>query len=285
MVYAGEIKNNGMVRTYYKSGALGAETNCKTAKRQCTQKSYYENGTLLMEVNFGNSESEYASKEYYNNGVLKSESTSKDDHSEIKTYSKTGALESRSTHKNNGDLDGVFETFDQNGALKTRTYYKDGKQVGETGIYEDTKAIEETIKWYLNVTGEKRLQTFNGKFQEVYRFFVQPMGYISEVIRIERNGGQYKLFHKQNKTGGQNPQFIENVKFISQEDWNGFIRLLTRFSFWDMPNRDSRIGSDGITYILEGVNHGKYHFVSRWTPEEGAFLQACKYLVNLSKNK
>jgi hypothetical protein len=42
-------------------------------------------------------------------------------------------------------------------------------------------------------------------------------------------------------------------------------------------------GFDGAQWILEGVKDQKYHVVDRWTPRDGAFREACLYLLKLSQ--
>jgi hypothetical protein len=39
---------------------------------------------------------------------------------------------------------------------------------------------------------------------------------------------------------------------------------------------------DGETVIIEGVKEGKYQVVKRWSPEEGAYLDAAVFLLELA---
>jgi hypothetical protein len=60
-----------------------------------------------------------------------------------------------------------------------------------------------------------------------------------------------------------------------------FLHLLDKANFWDLPVRDKRYGLDGADFILEGVKDGKYQVVKRWSPEEGAYLEAALFLLDL----
>jgi hypothetical protein len=46
-------------------------------------------------------------------------------------------------------------------------------------------------------------------------------------------------------------------------------RLAPGTSFWSLPVRDDRFGFDGATWIIEARRGDAYHYVYRWSPEEG----------------
>jgi len=69
----------------------------------------------------------------------------------------------------------------------------------------------------------------------------------------------------------------------SQQQVTNFLQLLDKANFWCLPVRDERKGIDGGTVIIEGVKDGKYQVVNRWSPEEGAYLKAALFLLELAK--
>jgi hypothetical protein len=69
----------------------------------------------------------------------------------------------------------------------------------------------------------------------------------------------------------------------SQQQVTDFLHLLDKANFWHLPVRDARAGLDGMTFIIEGVKDGKYQVVKRWSPEEGAYVDAAAFLFELAK--
>lgn len=47
-----------------------------------------------------------------------------------------------------------------------------------------------------------------------------------------------------------------------------FLDLVATQSFWILPTTIATFGFDGSRWIIEGVDHGTYHVVDRWTPTE-----------------
>jgi hypothetical protein len=146
-------------------------------------------------------------------------------------------------------------------------------------------------EWYgkhLRAMNQRSLLTgkSNTDDLETYRFiwlrtFHHPVmveitrGRLEGILRsIETNGaGGYdpgKLYRTDNKS-------------FSKEEWCHFNELLNQANFWSTPSIDEDVGGyDGSQWILEGVRGDRYHVVDRWTPHEGAYYQACLYLLTLS---
>jgi len=132
---------------------------------------------------------------------------------------------------------------------------------------------------------EPILSNYGGK-NDIFRFtwsrtFDSPL-----CIRIENNNGEIRLIAKvlAGKGGYSIGQLvIDTTVYLAQENWEAFIFLLNKAEFWKMPNNNYEFGFDGATWLLEGIQSEKYHWVSRWSPgEKSHFGMACQYLVSIS---
>ena len=87
-----------------------------------------------------------------------------------------------------------------------------------------------------------------------------------------------------NGPGENKPARLIESKTIQayQQQVADFLHLLDKANFWRLPVRDERRGIDGVTVIIEGVKDGKYQVVKRWSPEEGAYLDAAAFLLELA---
>jgi len=69
---------------------------------------------------------------------------------------------------------------------------------------------------------------------------------------------------------------------VAKVDVDALLLELQAFSFWSMPTEERQLGLDGSQWILEGVRRGEYHVVDRWSPQEGAYSDVCKHLIQLA---
>lgn len=46
--------------------------------------------------------------------------------------------------------------------------------------------------------------------------------------------------------------------------------ILGYLALWTLPSTNDTFGFDGSQWIIEAVDHGAYHLVDRWTPEESS---------------
>lgn len=153
-------QENGMKRTYYKSGKLCVEKVLKNGKIDGEYKEYYENGQLKRKMKYNNGcemdgESAYRMvvekdgtvKSYYESGKLQGTwhitEMKYDDTWKIykgkmngpyETYHENGQLEREANFKND-NMDGVYKFYGKNGKIFMISNYKDGKLEGQTKIY------------------------------------------------------------------------------------------------------------------------------------------------------
>ena len=120
---------------------------------------------------------------------------------------------------------------------------------------------------------------------ESYRLIWIPTFHAPVAVRIWRSGEKQFLVTKQlgGRGGyGRGQLVFQDLRSLSDDEWNEFMRLLRQSGYWDLPPQDELPPpEDGATWIIEGLRNGKHHQVSRLTPGM-EFRDACVYLVKLS---
>lgn len=157
------------------------------------------------------------------------------------------------------------------------------------GVLSDERKGERLARYYA-VQMEQPFTCFE-EDAEVYRLLFLPSFEYPTSIRIWRDGNQYQMAIKQLATEiateASAKDLIVNVtRSLTVEEWNHFQELLKKSNFWSMQSPDVReFGLDRVSFFLEGKKDGKYHVVSRWSPEDENFLALCGYLVEITKLK
>ncbi|HEX7695707.1 MAG TPA: hypothetical protein VF409_14540 [Sphingomonas sp.] len=59
-------------------------------------------------------------------------------------------------------------------------------------------------------------------------------------------------------------------------------RTLQRTRVFDVPALDCSMGTDGAQWIIEGIDRTGYHFVDRWTPEQGQVRETGLAMLKLT---
>jgi hypothetical protein len=120
---------------------------------------------------------------------------------------------------------------------------------------------------------------------EIYRFTWLRTFHHPVMVRLEHNGyGALLTARETNGAGGYEPGkvFRTGEFHIESQEWCRFIELLNASKFWSLPSQSDDLGNDGSEWILEGIRGHRYHSVERWTPQDGAYYDACSYLLQLS---
>lgn len=137
----------------------------------------------------------------------------------------------------------------------------------------------------------------NGYPNEVYRltwysgflaYEYQPCS-----IRIESfDGGKHFVYFSYVKWNRRHNKLVSktDVWELDETNWNGFLTLLRKYSFWEMPSKleATIMVCDGNTFILEGYKDNQYQAVFRIESLDSAVDQIGDYLWNLTgikKNK
>jgi len=121
---------------------------------------------------------------------------------------------------------------------------------------------------------------------ESYRFLWLRTFHRPVMVHVWRAGDRYFTVVKRlNGRGGYAPGTSDLywARSLSVDDWDRFMMHLEQAQYWQMPTRDNRMmAQDGAQWTLEGYREGRYHVVDRQSPEEGAYRDACLYLLRQS---
>ena len=98
-------------------------------------------------------------------------------------------------------------------------------------------------------------------------------------------GGGLHLIAKQlSGAGGYDPGKIAKTvnRPMSAAETEALRAAVAKTAIFDQPPADCALGLDGAQWIIEGVDRAGYHFVKRWTPEDGAVRAIGLHLIGLS---
>ena len=149
-----------------------------------------------------------------------------------------------------------------------------------------------TNKWYskhLYTLGEPILFDKENETLNIVRFthlgtWSNPYSY-----RIEQEGTKYILTYNQtNGLGGYEvgTRVKHKTKEIEQKEWNQILKKMDEIDFWNIPTQDPNMILDGSEWIFEALINGKYHFVTRNSPDQyngKEYAELCKLVEKISK--
>ena len=144
------------------------------------------------------------------------------------------------------------------------------------------------VEWYekhLAAMGESALSVRREGQDEAYRFLWLRTFHHPVAVRVWRAGeGRFVSAKELDGAGGHEPGKLiaDGTRPLKAEEWDEFTRLLERACYWNLDARRDPGGRDGAQWILEGARAGRYHVVDQWTPDSGAYREACLYLLKLS---
>ncbi len=147
--------------------------------------------------------------------------------------------------------------------------------------------------WYskhLFSMGEPMLKDLNKNNIEIYRYTNLGTWSNPYVYRIEKCDSIVRITKKRtNGYGGyESGSLVDNeTKVINYEKWKSLINKIDSISFWELETHGER-GLDGAEWVLEGYKEGKYHFITRWSPDsygDKKFVETCQYFEKIFKNK
>lgn len=107
--------------------------------------------------------------------------------------------------------------------------------------------------------------------------------------RIEKSNGQITLTYSKTKgLGGYDAgrRIINEQKIIKSENWENIMAKIDSVNFWNIETHDPNMILDGEEWILEVLINGKYHFVTRNSPDiyDGQeYAGLCKLVMNAKK--
>jgi hypothetical protein len=156
---------------------------------------------------------------------------------------------------------------------------------------ESKDALESsTASWYseqLYAMGEPSLWALaeRGRESTVYRFLLLPSFLHPICVRIEKEETIARLHATVlDGHGGDHPgrPVIQREVILDAKQWSEFVRRLDLLDYWGEPKGMPGIsGSDGDSYIIEGVQDGKYRILKEWEPQ-GPYLELCDFMLKLA---
>jgi hypothetical protein len=171
-----------------------------------------------------------------------------------------------------------------NSRTKRTGFFPDGT------FHDDPKRNAVYSEWTvtnLNILQEPSLFALsNDSKVQCYRLLLLPAFEKTTAVRLTIKSDDTGTLDVKimNRPGENEPARLIESKTIqaSQQQVADFLQLLDKANFWNLPVRDGRFGIDGATVIIEGVKEGKYQVVQRWSPEEGAYLEAAIFLLEFA---
>lgn len=156
---------NGIAKSYYESGKIMNETPYTYGKIIGEVKSYYEWGLLKTLIPYTNGQIEGVQMDYYESKKLKSSTPFKNDlrNGIVKTYFESGILKD-SIPYTDGKINGTRIGFYESGDFKDSAHFINGKEIGmEKAYYESGKIWIETKYDSNGKEGTRREYFENGK--------------------------------------------------------------------------------------------------------------------------
>jgi hypothetical protein len=104
--------------------------------------------------------------------------------------------------------------------------------------------------------------------REAYSFVLRRSFHGNSLIRVADYDGRIVM-----------SGFIGGARFVTEtedlfremteEEWRTLRSSIGQSAFWDMPEKDDRLGLDGDTWIVEGRIGYHYHYIKRrWCPDD-----------------
>jgi hypothetical protein len=105
------------------------------------------------------------------------------------------------------------------------------------------------------------------------------------IIRVETARGRARLVARElSGAGGYSPGQVARRldRPLTAAEARALRDLLARTRPFAEPPRLCQMGLDGAQWIFEAVDAGGYHFLDRWSPEDGAARQLGVFLMGLT---
>jgi hypothetical protein len=158
----------------------------------------------------------------------------------------------------------------------------------------DTSGASGGDEWYsrfLRAMGELRLaEGAAGSTDQIFRLTVLPSFTTPLAVRLHRRGSSAVVVTTVlGGAGGYEPGGVvwhDSVE-VTPGDAESYLQRAKVAEFWSMPVQANDLGFDGTTWMLEGVQGGRYHVVVRWSPEatgrHAEFLKLANELLRLGQ--
>lgn len=156
----------------------------------------------------------------------------------------------------------------------------------------ERKLLERILKTYKEPNLNKKLK----EGEEIYRlryWEAEPFCPFYFIFRIEKTTSDTiklifteAIFDETSPDAFTPGKLNKTESILSKKEWSTLKEKISYCMYWSLEKIDHKRGMDGWSYTLEGAKymHNRifYKSVSRWVPEESAFVDLCKYIISLS---
>ena len=110
-----------------------------------------------------------------------------------------------------------------------------------------------------------------------------PSFYLKIEVNFDKDGN--KILDSAEKADRLAYIILNKTVQIKEEDWTHFENIIERMHFWELVPLDTLEDqpTDGSSWILEGIEKNKYHFIDRRHLKE--LMECVRYLIRLSDLK
>jgi hypothetical protein len=147
--------------------------------------------------------------------------------------------------------------------------------------------------WYathLRAFKEPSLRSPPKEQQELYRFTMLPTFHhpLSVRLVVAPDGSATAVAKRLTGKGGYEPGHLdfERTHPVTRKQVEQLRRSLASRAFWDLPTELPRTATDGTEWIFEAFRGGRYHVVTRHSPEDvDPYRELCLQLLGLGQLK
>ncbi len=148
----------------------------------------------------------------------------------------------------------------------------------------DAKTSSYTSSQLTKVQERLLYQQRDDAHQEIYRFIwvlaKRPVPYVMTVVLNPSGTGELTL----RTTEPLGRLLTKDVRLVSQEQITELKAKLEAAHFWDAGPEDVN-GFDGSDWVFEGLKHGRYNVVRRWSPASGPWRELGAWFLQIADRK
>jgi hypothetical protein len=138
---------------------------------------------------------------------------------------------------------------------------------------------------YLAALGEEPLCDAPEKLPATFRLLQLPSFGFPSIVRACRHAEGWEVACKIADTRrGLVPGRLawQDRRLLDASEAAQMEQLCDALQFWSMPAEARRMGMDGYTWVLEGVENGRYHAIHRWCPDDPPLQAFGEFLLEVS---
>jgi hypothetical protein len=157
---------------------------------------------------------------------------------------------------------------------------------------DDVKLNFPTAKWYLDQLATPQESSLPELKQDPsvqgYRFVWQRSFHRPVMVRvlIHPDGSAILVAKMGAREEGHKPSDLPatQTRLLPADRVSKLISKIQSLKYWTLPEDDPNPpGLDGSKWVIEGVDHGKYRVVNRWSPKKGPVRELGLLFLRLSQ--